>query len=392
MRTPKFIAESAADRFLSPTWTTKAPGLLTNVGQHFKSQAGVTTYVVNGTLLALDEGVAPGFELDPATLEIARPAKLGLPDRDAAPKAHAKHIASSGDWLFCSTRFGVKGMTIDFVRHGADGSRVSTPTIHAPRMAYVHDYGANDRYAVVILQAADVHGLRFLTGQASFAECLEWRPAQGNLVLLVDLASGKTQTFEARASWVWHFGNVYERGTEIVADFVGYDDPGHFLGKNAQLAAVMLGQEGVHGAPGLIRRFVLGPASGTLTETILADGNFEFPSVDARASGAAHERLYVTCGFASGMLHSGIAALDTDTGRIDSFDFGAHVNAGEPIIATDPTGGSDVGWLITQTLDTRRGTSNFEVLDARRVADGPIATIELGEIMPISLHGQWVAN
>jgi carotenoid cleavage dioxygenase len=33
----------------------------------------------------------------------------------------------------------------------------------------------------------------------------------------------------------------------------------------------------------------------------------------------------------------------------------------------------------------------FAVLDARNVAAGPVATVELGETMPISLHGQWVA-
>ena len=29
-------------------------------------------------------------------------------------------------------------------------------------------------------------------------------------------------------------------------------------------------------------------------------------------------------------------------------------------------------------------------MDARDVTAGPVATIELGETMPISLHGQWV--
>jgi all-trans-8'-apo-beta-carotenal 15,15'-oxygenase len=73
VQTPKFAAEAAADRFLFPAWTTKAPGVVSNIGQHMQSQAGVTAYEVNGELLALDE-VTPGFVLDRDTLETRRPA------------------------------------------------------------------------------------------------------------------------------------------------------------------------------------------------------------------------------------------------------------------------------------------------------------------------------
>ena len=391
VRTPKLAAEEKAGRFVSPTWTTTAPGLFANVGQHIQSQAGVTTYEVNGTLYALDEGGSPGFEIDRDTLETVRPASLGLPDDDAAPKAHARQIAGSGDWLFASTRTGPKGMLIDLVRHRADGSRVATPTVVSPRIGYVHDFAATDRYAIFILQAVRLHGLRFLAGLASFTEALEWRPETGNLVLLIDLASGAHQVFEASAAWAWHMANAYQHGGDVVVDFVGYDDPGHFLGPDAQLAAVMRGEDGVHGAPGTIRRYVLTPATGRLTETVLADGNYEFPSIDRRAGGAAHGRVYVTRGAGSGMLHTGVAALDTRTGALDAYDFGATVCTGEPVFAADPAGGADAGWLITQTLDAERETSAFAVLDARNVATGPVATVELGETMPISFHGHWIA-
>jgi all-trans-8'-apo-beta-carotenal 15,15'-oxygenase len=392
VRTPKLAAEAAADRFLSPTWTSKAPGFLANIGQHFRSQAGVTAYEVNGELLALDE-VAPGFVLDRDTLETRGPATLGLPDHDAGPKAHARRIAGSGDWIFASTRMGPKGMLIDFLRRHADGSVCATPTITAPRMSYIHDFGATDRFAVAILHAVDVHGLRYMTGLASFTESLEWKPALGNLVLLVDLATGGTQIFEASASWCWHIANAHEMGDDVVLDFVGYDDPGHFLGPDAQLAAVMRGEDGVRGAPGRLRRYVLHRAAGRLTETILSEGNYEFPSIDGRTGGTAHGRVYVTCGSEPGILHSGVAALDTRSGRLDAFDFGLHVNAGEPVFAADPAAGAaDKGWIITQTLDMRRGETEFAVLDASRVADGPVATIAIGEPVPISFHGQWISK
>jgi all-trans-8'-apo-beta-carotenal 15,15'-oxygenase len=390
VQTHKLVAEESAGRFLKPTWTSTVPRLFANVGQHMQSQAGVTTYEVNGTLLALDEGASPGFEIDRDTLETLRPASLGLPENDASPKAHAKRIAENGDWLFASTRYGSKGMQIDVVRHRHDGTRVATPTVISPRIGYVHDFAATNRYAVFNLQAVRLHALRFISGLASFTECLEWSPKQGNLVLLIDLATGALRTFEAPAAWAWHMANAYEHGNDVIMDFVGYDDPGHFIGPDAQLAAIMQGKEGVHGAPGTIRRYVLG-SNGKLTETVMADGNFEFPSIDLRASGAAHERIYVTTSATGGMLHTGIAALDTRTGKLEKYDFGDFINTTEPVFAADPERGLDQGWLITQTLDVKRGTSGFAVMDAREVAAGPVATVDVGETMPLSLHGQWVA-
>ncbi|MGH8117787.1 MAG: carotenoid oxygenase family protein [Rhodanobacteraceae bacterium] len=391
VRTPKFLAESAAGRAISPTWTTKAPGFFANVGGRVPSQASVTTYLIDGVLYALDE-VAPGFELDPLTLETRGEARLGLPDEDAFPKAHARYLAASGDWLFASTRMGPRGMSIDFVRHCRHGRRIATPGVRVPRMSYVHDFGATDRFAVVILQPAFLRALRYLSGWSTFTDSLAWRPDEGNQVLVIDLASGAARRFEAPSSWVWHVANGYERGDELVVDFVGYADPGHFLGHDAQLAAVMRGEDGVRGAPGQLRRYVINQRAGTLTESILSARNHEFPSIDPRAGGLPHGRIYTTHGRVAGILHSGIAALDPRTGELDTFDFGLHVNALEPVFAAARRGKPDEGWLITQTLDTRRGTSGFAILDARRIADGPVATIDLGETAPISFHGQWVAR
>ena len=353
------------------------------------SQAGITTYLVNGTLYALDE-VAPGFEIDPSTLATRQPARLGLPDGDRSLKAHSRYLAQSGDWLFLSTRMGRHGMSIDIVRHRADGKQVATPTVHAPRMVYLHDFAATERHAVVILQPAFVRPIRFLSGFASFRNALDWRPRDGTIVLVIDLATGAATHFDAPPSWVWHFANAHEQQGEIVVDFVGYDDPGHFLGPNAQLTAIMQGHDGVRGAPGHLRRHRINLRTRRLTESIVSDGNYEFPSTDGRCAGSAHRRVFLTRGLQAGILHSGIAAVDVETGAIDAFDFGVHVNAGEPVHAPDPDGPVDAGWLITQILDTKRGASGFAVFDARHVSDGPIACVELDETLPLSFHGHWV--
>lgn len=391
VRTPKLEAEEAAGRFLWKTWTTRAPGLRRNPGQNIPSQAGVTTYLINGRLYALDE-VAPAFEIDPQSLATRGAARVGLPAADDGLKAHVRYLADSGDWLFLSTRMGPGGMSIAIVRHRRDGRRVATPSVRAPRMVYLHDFVVAGRHAVVFLQPAFLRPLRFLSGLWTFAQALQWRPDAGTVVLAIDLDSGATTSFDAPAAWVWHIANACVRGGQIVVDFVGYDDPGHFLGRDAQLTAIMRGHDGVHGAPGTLRRYILDLNTGQLAHSVLLDGNFEFPSVDWRHVGGAHRRVFMTRGPQAGALHSGIAAFDTETGALDAFDFGAHVNAGEPVFAPAPDEETDAGWLITQILDTRRGASAFAVFDARQVRAGPVAQVQLNEALPISFHGHWIGH
>jgi carotenoid cleavage dioxygenase-like enzyme len=70
VRTPKFVGEEAAGRFLFATWSMRRPGgLIANLGgASLHSQAGVTVYPFKDLLYAFDE-VSPAFGLDPETLE-----------------------------------------------------------------------------------------------------------------------------------------------------------------------------------------------------------------------------------------------------------------------------------------------------------------------------------
>jgi all-trans-8'-apo-beta-carotenal 15,15'-oxygenase len=391
VQTPKYIAECAAGRFLWPTWTSTAPGLRANLGNNVPSQAGVTVYQVGGKLMALDE-VAPGFELDPDTLATIGPIQLGLPDEDAAMKAHARRLPETGDWLFASTRLGRAGMQIDIVRHRRDGTRVNTPTVQAPRMTYVHDFGVTERHALFVLHAVAFNPLKFLLGLASFSEALAWKPALGNLLLVVDLATGNTRTFDAPPTWVWHIANCFEQQSALVMDFVGYDDASHFLGPNAELAAIMRGHAGVPATPGYLRRYTADCATGRLTEDVLVRETTEFCAADPRRTGLSHRRIYMAHSGSDprSPWHTGVAAYDTVTGTLDSFDFGATTHAGEPIFASKPGGVTDDGWLLVQLLETARGATAFAVLDAAALADGPVAVVELEQGQPLSFHGQWV--
>lgn len=391
VRTPKFQREQASGRFEYASWTTRAPGLLRNLGGRVPSQASITTYMVGDHLHALDE-VAPVFELDPDSLRTRGPATLGLPHGDRFVKAHARRMAGSGDWVFVSAPMGRHGMQLHLLRQHADGRRTATPPVQAPRMVYFHDFAVTERHAIFILQPAYVRVLRFLAGWSTFRDCLQWRPDEGNRILVVNMDSGASQQFDAPACWVWHLGNAWESGSEIVLDFVGYDSAEQLLGPHAHMAALMDGQRGHTGGPGTLRRYVLNRANGTLSETLLASGNHEFPSIDPRTGARQHQKLYTASSEGDGLFYTRLSALDTQHGRMTQFDFGPQTAVSEPVFAPRSGDRPDAGWLITQTFDLERQTTAFAILDAERLGDGPLATVALDHAVPMALHGCWVAG
>jgi all-trans-8'-apo-beta-carotenal 15,15'-oxygenase len=389
VRTEKYVEEEKSGRYTYATWTTRAPGgLLNNLGaSNFKTQAGVTAYHVNGRLFALDE-VSPIYELDPDTLETKAPILSGMTP-EAATKAHTKLDAKTGDWIVMGGEFGPT-MKMHAAIHHPDSSITRLPTVEAPRQVYTHDFFATENYLIVNLHPAELSLVPFLTGLASFTDSLEWNAAEGNLIAIIPKDGAPARFLDAPTSWMWHAANAYEQGNTIIADFAGYDDPDHFIGKDPAFTSIMTGRRGNSGAPGLMRRYIIDLDTNRLREEIVAEGGFEFPSIDPREACHSHRMVYATVGDGKSIFHSGLASINMESAAVTRFDFGDSHYVGEPVFAPDPTK-PEAGWLITQVLDGTSGTSFFAVFDAAHVDAGPLAKVRLTHHLPISFHGSWSA-
>src|SRR5690606_41954158 len=67
----------------------------------------------------------------------------------------------------------------------------------------------------------------------------------GNMVVVLDRAGAGSPVFlETDACFMWHSLNAFELGDSIVADFVGYSAPDHFLGEKAAFRMIMEGRPG----------------------------------------------------------------------------------------------------------------------------------------------------
>jgi all-trans-8'-apo-beta-carotenal 15,15'-oxygenase len=390
VRTRKLAEEEAAGRYLYATWSQRAPGgFFANLGGGtFLSQAGVTIYPSGGKLYAFDE-VSPPYGIDPERLHCLGEMPLGRQDVSFAIKAHTKRDPVNGDWLLAGITHG-RAMQLHAIAHAADGTLKAHRVIDCPRQVYLHDFFATENHFVFLLHPLWFSPWLFLAGLDSYVESLSWRREDGNLVLVVPRAGGEPRRFEAPGAFMWHALNAYEKGQDIVADFVGYDEPDHFIGETAMFYTLMRGEIGTAKAAGKLRRYVIDLSGGKIREEIVDPGMHEFPMIDPRVATRRHRVGFFASGGVAG-INSGVKRVDYQTGAQAAFDFGASTAVGEPVFAARPGGAVDEGWLIVQGLDGASGTAFFALFDAAAVGAGPIAKLWLDHHLPVSFHGAWVA-
>jgi all-trans-8'-apo-beta-carotenal 15,15'-oxygenase len=401
VQTSKFKEESTAQRFLHPTWTTPAPKYFENLPAiPSLSQAGVAPVVKHGALWAFDEVGLP-YWLDPTTLETLRQIDpIEAPAHEAAInyKAHTKTDGDSGAWVLVGARAG-HNPDLHVLVQDAQGRCIAHTYTPNPRKhyTYYHDFFWAGRYTVFHLHPVFLSPLPMLLGQRSFADCLSWNPAEGSMLVVVDPRDERAPiVVEAPAAFMWHSVNAFVSGDTIIADFVGFDAPDHFLGPNAALRNVMQGREGTAIHPGTLRRFTVDLTAKRGRLETIADGHFEFPVIHPARVGQRHRYVYLASGdLRDGWFHNAVARIDTDTGRRAEYRFGPNCCAGEPAFAPDPSvslSSTDVetrGWLICEVLDGNTRKSFIAVFDADAIEAGPIAKLHLSHHLPIGFHGWW---
>jgi all-trans-8'-apo-beta-carotenal 15,15'-oxygenase len=243
VQTEKYVDEEQAGRFIYPTWTSRG-------GIPSRSQAGVAVVekVVGGKriLVALDEVGLP-YGLDPDTLKTmgeVNPSAGDASTADISFKAHTKTDGATGNWILPGLR-GNMNPELHVLVMDPTGKKLRHVAHPSPRgRAYFHDIWHTDKYAVFHLQPMLLPDfpLAMLLGARSYAESLEWKPKEGGLLCIVDTTGVEPPVnIEVPACFMWHTVNAhYNKDSKtIVADFVGYDAPDHFLGKDAALSVIM---------------------------------------------------------------------------------------------------------------------------------------------------------
>lgn len=395
IRTKKYVQESVTGKFIYSTWTTQAPGgVLSNLlARKMASQAGVTVFLRNDRLYAFDDGLQ-AYEIHPTSLDTLSPTRLGLPeDCYTHFAAHSKIDSKTGEWILVGSNQDNLYITII----NRKGQFKSQRIVQLPRLVFMHDFFVTAHYIIFNLHPAFYDKTAFLTGFKSFAESLQWRPEEGNLILVVD-RRGKKEPFsmKTKASWMWHTLNAYDQDREIVADFIGYDYPDQMLGDKPSFYQIMKGQIQHSRNNGTVRRYMINPSKQTIREITLAEGNYEFPIVNPQHSCYEHRYGYFAkTRQSTDVFWSEICRLDTLTSTSEIYTFPEGRYCAEPIFAPMPNykysadNQEEPGWLLTQVYDSHLKHSYLAIFEADNLAVGPAAKIHLSHHVPLSFHGFW---
>ena len=91
------------------------------------------------------------------------------------------------------------------------------------------------------------------------------------------------------------------------------------------------------------------------------------------------------------MHPEGILKHDRVTGEVDEWDCGYGVQPDEAFFVPDTSdSGEDAGWLLSYVYDRAEGSSELVILDATKIAQGPIARVKIPRRIPFGFHALWV--
>jgi all-trans-8'-apo-beta-carotenal 15,15'-oxygenase len=270
------------------------------------------------------------------------------------------------------------------------GSARRIATFHLDGVRLCHDFAATERYLVfafaplylslfdmVLLRRPPVSGAR-------------WKPARGAEIVVVPIDEPtRVRRFRAGAFLLEHVVNAFEDGGKLVVDCTYYD---HADGLEKFIGGLTSGRVD---APlrSEIRRLTIDPERDNLeSETVLSRA-VELPRVSPHVEARRHRHTYCVA-FAArggGAPFERLLKHDLETGRIDEYDPGDERYAGEGVFVARPDAtAEDDGWLLTMVYDAGTDRSCLEVLDARCIGDGPVASCHFDHPIPFGFHGAWV--
>jgi carotenoid cleavage dioxygenase len=121
----------------------------------------------------------------------------------------------------------------------------------------------------------------------------------------------------------------------------------------------------------------------------------EFPRVDPRRIGLPARHLLTAAtwlkrGARGDTLYHGLQMRDLDGGGLQRYDYGEEMVVEEHVWVPKPGGGGELdAWLLGTCFDARGQRTLLNLLDARRLADGPIAQAALPYALPLGFHGNF---
>jgi all-trans-8'-apo-beta-carotenal 15,15'-oxygenase len=341
----------------------------------YKNTANTSVVMWQGRLFALMEAAKP-TEIDPRSL-----ATIGETDLGGVVtsffSAHPHRVESRKAIYNFGLTYGRRTRLHLYELPDAGAARELT-AIDLPGPPMLHDFIATATHLIVFLSPVRVDVPRMLLQVGSFQELFRWRPELGTEIICVPIdRPTEVVRFTTDAFYQWHFANAFDRGTQLVVDYVRYDAFDSFY----EIGALGEGKLTAPLGAGRAHRAVIDLHARTLRSEPLHDLSCEFPVVAAGRTGVEHAVTYAAIDDLRG-----IARYDA-AGTVIRHDLPDTQRASEPVFVPRGTAEDD-GWLLSLCHDGPSRRAFLAIYDARR----PIARAWFDHQVPITFHGTFAPS
>lgn len=305
-----------------------------------------------------------------------------------AMTAHPRIDPRSGEMMF----FAYSPIPPYLRYHVADasGALVHSVEIDLAVPVMMHDFVVTEHYSVFLDSPARFN----LTGQGS--DMVRWQPDLGcRLGVLPRHGRGdEIRWFDIDPGHVQHFWNAWEDGDRIVlsGSRLAHADFGM---ETAAEGGTEAGSSNVDATAGRPADFWIDLVAGTAGWSERDDLGGDFCRFNDGYTGIASRYDYMAAFLGENDVigdFDTIVKYDTVTNERTVWHAGAQGHVGEAVFAPDPAGrDEDDGWLLSAIYDSANDRSEVAILDARDIAAGPVARVQIPQRMPFGFHANWFA-
>jgi len=372
VESPGYLAEEAAGKPLYGS----ATAWWRRIGNRFKAKGKATgntsTLLWQDRLFALMEGNKP-MELAPGDLSTLGKTDLGV--IPASFSAHPHRVPSRETTFNFGLRYD-RDMHVDLFALPDRGEARKIGEFTAPWSGLLHDFVVTENHMVFVIGPAKMVLWKVLLGFPDFAEFFRWDPSAGTEVVVLPLDDLESPIrIPADPFWVWHFANGFELDGQIVLDCCRYPDLDSLIAIADDEADI---------APSTLWRMTIDPTAKTVHSEERWAHVCEFPSVHPARVGTRHETVFAYAEDADQGFQ--VAAVVPDTGDAAIWAAPEGHLGSEPVFVPRSPEERD-GWLLSLVLDPEPDRSYLAVLDAQRLADGPVCKAWFDHPIPRTFHG-----
>ncbi|MYD44575.1 MAG: hypothetical protein F4W90_11900 [Gammaproteobacteria bacterium] len=343
-------------------------------------------------LWALWEGGAP-WRINPQTLRTT--GLLALSDETSGlPFSAHPRVESDGTvWNF--GYFSPRNMMIIWRLRPGDIEPKIWLHLTEP-MSMPHDFLITKNHLVIPLPPLHFELQEDMT---TFLDAHVWHPELPVQVMVLDKNDpNKRFNVELPTQWIFHYANAWEDEQGAIR-FEGpsFDNPNLMFDT---FRAIMRGSTPSLAYTSQLTRYTVDTRRQTATQEAIGptDVSSEFPVIDQRLTGARYRWLTMLSQNASAStqgklgMFNGVSRINLDTGAVGSFQYPTEEAPEEHLFVPKPGSQSETdGWLLGTSLDYVNLRTHLNVFELEQALPKMVARATLPKLMPLGLHGKFVA-